>query len=541
MPDYTDFWNCDLLLMDAVTARDALKIYRAALEQMPQALAQGRPAGYLHLEQGGPEEDLHPLQDSLGAWAVPAVLGDRQMLEVLDDYAQRYPMVETGPASKLWLGVVETVRSHLAANGRADIRQVRKLFDKQDRVRLRQVWRTLEDNDEVLVERVGSTIILHHVPEGSTPRAVAADRETEDGALEIRQVGAIKFRPVDSAATLQILPMAAVVVPVGETTEPAFLAEITPNPVPGSVQGPGWGNVLLVSGRQLHLGAEGKTITGRPYRPLRIKDLDGMTLVNANVPAGVVMQASTHQQAVVLYERDGQLLHALSADGNAIVSLNLRTSPEWNRMVKELKPARGEHIVKDAAVSISRRIVAVAVYNQVMVFSFDGLIVAVFKLPDEGSEQTYSGITVSSYRPDWVYGLDLAEDGDTLWIGGYSGVLHRMSLQTGDITSWKVPGPVKELEAVVGGCRWTSGLNLFTFDGTTCSRTRLGGGYAQILLGDLVIVSSKGHNMRLVNRRTVTEVRLTMPLPVQSAHLAGNDLILETRSRAYRVSLDVLA
>lgn len=367
------------------------------------------------------------------AFAFAAVRADKGSLATLDSFCGRYGADEPEPCSADYLRIVETVKGMVAANDVTDIKDVRNVFSPEDRVRLRAVWRAMRDAKILIVESQGQKIFFHRSaprPAPSVPKPIPfrKGRPPAETVLLKRPehlIGRICDHPEERAPSFDIWPLAA----PEETPVPKELRR-TRKSEPVSV-----GNKTWLQGVTINKRADGS-----PYVPTAVINPDGSPGPTADLDYYAQLRSNPQGDCGISFDRDS-VVRIYTPDAEQVLALSLFATPEVRDTVRSFgdRDLKTSSAIRSVHASLATERFVVSVINRVFVYSFDGDVIAAFHLDDERASEVYGSLAISSSKPDWAYLVQLAADGQGLYIGAYSGLLLHLSFAGEFIDSWVLP------------------------------------------------------------------------------------------------------
>lgn len=395
----------------------------------------------------------YPLTDQ-GAFAYAAALGDMGSLGMLDSFCGRFGSEEPEPCSADYLRIVAKVQEMVAANEVTDIKDVRKVFSAEDRVRLRSVWRAMRDAGQLIVETKGTKILFHRAaPE---PAPAPAQPVPFRKGMQVAEARLLELPPrrgsvdagrlADGERPLDEWPTAALTgTPIAKASQRTRTAE-------GLSAG---ANSWLQTGF-------GKRADGSRYVPTEVIGPDGTLLDTVDLEPGR-LRSDPQGDCVVSVDRDVNV-RIYTPDAQLAAAIGLGLCPEVRDVMRKFgdRSLQPSSAVRSVHASIARGLLAVSVIDHVFVYTFDGEVVAAFSLNEAVQEHLYEGVAIgSSSRPDWAYFVQLAADGDEVFIGAYSGLLLKMNFNGDLIASWNLDQAPMLLRETPGGIAGLVGLRLF--------------------------------------------------------------------------------
>jgi hypothetical protein len=402
---------------------------------MPEEFRQLRdePVSDYDRAQGITSHFAYPLTDQR-AFAFAAALADHGALKILDSFCGRFGSEEQNPCGADYLRIVAKVHEIVASNAVTDIKDVRKVFSPEDRVRLRSVWRAMRDAKILTVETRGTNsanIFFHRdaPAPAPTPAKPAAFRKGQLAA-EARLIR----RPAPTQPPVTDLPNGSESPldrwPVGTPTE-------TPLPT-GSRRTRKSESVSAGDKVWLQTGY-GKRADGWHYVPTEVIERDGSRGLSKDLDYG--MLRSNPQGDCIVSQRDVDF-RIYTPDAELLMALNLASTPEVRETIRHFgeKGLQPSSAVRSVHASLATALLAVNVIDRVFVYSFSGDVVAAFRLEEIVKEEERFGplVITTNPREDWAYFVQLARDGEGLYVGAHSGLLLHLSLSGDLIRSWSL-------------------------------------------------------------------------------------------------------
>lgn len=460
------------------------------------------------------------------AFAFAAVRKDMGSLEILDSFCGRYDAEEPEPCSADYLRIVQTVLDMVAASEVTDIKDVRKVFSQEDRIRLRSVWRAMRDAKFLIVESQGQKVFFHR----SAPELVSSTLKP------------VPFRKGKPAAETVLLTRPEHLrgqswdrrdenLPSFDQWPPATPEETklpkenrrTRKSTSVSVGDKTWLQDVAVS----------KRTDGSYYTPIVVINADGSHGPTVDFGSYGRLRSSPQGDCGIFVNYHDLVVRIRTADANEAFAFSLFATPEVSETVRGFgeRGLKASTAIRSVHASLAAERFVVSVINKVFVYTFDGDVIAAFHLDDERSSKTYGSQTVSSSKPDWAYFVQLAVDGQGLYVGAYSGLLLHLSFTGEIIDSWILPGVPEVLRETSDGISGTNEGSFFFRAGrgsgeVECQFVDIGGAGCQ-LVGDMVLLdswtSSGVFDLEGFEGRTVK-----LPKPRTAAYIANGRLVMET-------------
>lgn len=465
---------------------------------------------------------FYPLLDQ-GAFAFAAVREDIGSLEILDSFCGRYGADEPEPCSADYLRIVKTVKEMVAANEVTDIKDVRKVFSPEDRVRLRAVWRAMRDAKILIVESQGQKVFFHRsapkpVPSAPKPIPFRKGRTVADTVLLKRPEhleGRGWDRPTERSPSFDNWPLAAPKeTPVPKESRRTRKSE--------SVSA---GNKTWLQGVMVN-----KRTDGSLYLPTAVINPDGSPGPTVDFDYNARLRSNPQGDCGISIDRDS-VVRIYTTDAEQVLALSLFATPEVRGTVRSFgdRDLKTTSAIRSVHASLATERLVVSVINKVFVYSFDGDVIAAFHLDDERTSRVYDVIEVSSSKPDWAYFVQLATDGQGLYVGAYSGLLLHLSFSGDLIDSWVLPFSPTVLRETDEGISGASDSFFFRASRDSGDVQCLfvdTGGASRIVGGSLILdtwTASGFFDLDGFEGRTVQ-----LPKPRTAAYVANGRLVMET-------------
>lgn len=465
---------------------------------------------------------------SQDAFAFAAVREDMGSLEILDSFCGRYGAQESEPCSADYLRIVKTVSDMVAANEVTNIKDVRKVFSPEDRVRLRAVWRAMRDAKILIVESQGQKIFFHRstpepAPPALKPVPFRKGRPLAESVL-LKRPEHLKDRiwggPAEFAPSYDNLPLAA-----PEET-----------PVPKELRRTRKSESVSVGNRTWLQGVTvNKRTDGSLYVPTAVLNPDGSPGAIVDLDYYARLRSNPQGDCGISIDRDS-VARIYTPDAEQVLALSLFATPEVRRTLRSFgdRGLKTSAAIRSVHASLATERLVVSVINKVFVYSFDGDVIAAFHLDDERTSEVYGSVQASSSKPDWAYLVQLAADGQGLYIGAYSGLLLHLSFTGELLDSWvlpRVPRVLREYDEGIAG-----GSDSFFF------RAGRGSGEADCTFIDAGGLSQLLGNHVLMDTRTACAVFdldrfegsiIALPKPRTAAYIANGSLVMETATSRF--------
>ncbi|WP_156386223.1 hypothetical protein [Arthrobacter sp. Soil764] len=460
------------------------------------------------------------------AFAFAAVRSDMGSMKVLDSFCGHFSSEESQPCSAEYLNIVAKIREIVAANEVTDIKDVRKVFSPEDRVRLRSVWRAMRDAGQLIVEAQGAKIFFHRT--APAPAPVSADPvpfRKGMPAAQARLLGLVPGRravdpemPSDAENPMESWPVASrVEAPLPKGSQRTRTAEAVS----------AGGNVWLQTGFSTRADRT-------RYVPTEIIGPDGARVGAVELDWGR-LRADPHGDCVVSVDSEVNV-RIYTTDGRQVAAFSLASAPE----VREVMRAFGERGMKPSSAvrsvhaSIAQRLLAISVIDHVFVYTFAGEVVAAFRLNEETKEHSFQGVAVSGMsRPDWAYFIQLAVGGEGLFIGAYSGLLMHITFSGDLIASWNLDASPQILQQTAGGVAGLAGEKFFQAnEGETVNYQPADYYDRPQVVGSHVLLNTR-KTSGVFDLESFTGQTVELPKPRRAAYLVNGGLVIETSDTRY--------
>ncbi|MDQ0147607.1 hypothetical protein [Pseudarthrobacter niigatensis] len=538
---YWDVWQIVQGALDASKPAAAATAFHCAVSLMPTEIpaAEKNPAlmpeSFRELRKlevsdydrakGVTSYFAYPLTDQ-GALAYAAALGDIGSLAILDSFCGRFGSEEPKPCSDDYLRIVAKVREIVAAKELTDIKDVRKVFSAEDRVRLRSVWRAMRDAGQLIVETKGTKILFHRTapePAPSPAKPVPFRKGMKVAEARLLELpprwGSVDAgRPADGESPLDGWTTAT---PAGTPLAKALQRTRTAEPLSAGA------NTWLQTGF-------GKRADGSRYFPTEVIGPDGSVLDAVDLEPGR-FRSDPQGDCVVSVDSD-VIARIYSLDARLVAAFDMGSSPEVLDVMRKFgdRSLQPSSAVRSVHASIAQGLLVVSVIDHVFVYKFDGEVVAALRLNEAVREHLYEGVSVgSSSRPDWAYFVQLAAGGDDVFIGAYSGLLLKMKFN-GDLTrSWNMDQAPMLLRETPGGIAGLVGMRFFQANGGEPVE------YKQAEFNQIPEVIGK--HVLLKTRKTCAVFdlesfqgwKVDLPEARRAAYLVNGGLVMETTKSRY--------
>lgn len=382
-----------------------------------------------------------------GAFAYAAALGDMGSLAMLDSFCGRYGSEEPEPCSADYLRIVAKIQEIVGANEVTDIKDVRKVFSAEDRIRLRSIWRAMRDAGQLIVETKGTKILFHRVaPE---PAPAPAQPVPFRKGMQLAEARILELPPRWGSVGADRLAE-------GERPFDEWpTAAMTRTPIAKASQRTRTAEVLSVGANSWLQTGFGKRPDGSRYVPTEIIGPDGTLLDRVDLVPGR-LRSDPQGDCVVSVDRDLNV-RIYAPDAQLAAVFGLGSCPEVRDVIRRFgdRSLQASSAVRSVHASMARGLLAVTVIDYVFVYTFDGEVVAALRLNEAVKEHLYEGVAIgSSSRPDWAYFVQLAAGVDEVFVGAYSGLLLKMDFNGDLIASWSLdqsPMLLRETPAGVAG------------------------------------------------------------------------------------------
>lgn len=474
-------------------------------------------------EEDIPQQDLYPFTGN-DSFAFAAARRDHGSLRILDSFCGSFSE-EPEPCSADYLRIVQTIQDIVADNEVTDIKDIRRGFSQVDRVRLRSVWRAMRDAKILVVESQGHKVFFHRAaPEtaSSGPKPISF----RNGMLPTRPVllewpEHLRCRSMDNITGLgeffdewPMIAPAEVLVPKESRR--------TRKSVTISAANKTWIQSVTIN----------KKADGSRFISTAVINMDGSLGSTLDLPEGR-FRSNPQGDCVTSIDREA-VVRIYTPDAEQVLALNLSATPEVRATMKTFNEEEQDDIKVNSAIrsvhaSLADERLAVSVINKVFVYSFAGETIAAFALDDERTSQTFGVIRASSSKRDWAYFVQLAIDGQGLYIGAYSGLLLHMSFSGELLDSWALPSPPQFLRETVDGISGHSASSFF--------RASRGSGEVHCLFVDSFHTSQLVGGNVILDTRTASgffdldkfvgrSVQLLQPRT--AVYVARDELVMET-------------
>lgn len=497
---------------------------------MPQEFRQLRddPVSGYDRTQGITSYFAYPLTDQR-AFAFAAAFADHGSLKILDSFCGRFGSEEHKPCSADYLRIVAKVHEIVASNEVTDIKDVRKVFSPEDRVRLRSVWRAMRDAKILTVETRGtnSTSIFFH-RDAPTPAPVppkpAAFRKGMPAA-EARLIS----RPSHTQPPVADFPNESESPldrwPVGTPTE---------TPLPTGSRRTRKSESVSAGGKVWLQTGYGKRADGWHYVPTEVIEQDGSRGLSKDLDYG--MLRSNPQGDCIVSQRDVDF-RIYTPDAELVMSLNLASTPEVRETIRQFgeKGLQPSSAVRSVHASLATGLLAVSVIDRVFVYSFSGDVVAAFRLDEIVKEEERFGLflVTTSPREDWAYFVQLARDGEGLYVGAHSGLLLHLSFSGDLIQSWSLnAAPLVLRETATGIAGLTRDGFFQSCHGGPVRYTEADYESLPRVLGSHVLLDTR-KTSGVFDLDSLEGQKVELRKPRTAAYLAHGKLVMETAASLY--------
>lgn len=523
-------WDLVQSALDANRTAAAAAAFHRGVSLMPAAIAAAE-ADYSSIPEhvrairtwmAEPGEDpsnaiYYPLL-SQEAFAFAAVREDKGSLEVLDNFCGRNGAEEPEPCSADYLRIVRTVKEMVAANEVTDIKDVRKVLSPKDRVRLRAVWRAMRDAKTLLVESQGSKVFFHRcgpepAPAQLKPIPFRKGRPAAETVL-LKRPEHLKSqgwdRPSENGASFDEWPLAA----PEETPVPKELRRTRKST---SVSA---GNKIWLQGVTVS-----KRTDGSNYTPTVVINPDGSYGPTVDLDYYARLRSNPQGDCGISIDRDS-VMRIYGSDAEQVHAFSLFATPEVRGAIRSFgeRDLKTTSAIRSVHASLAAERFVVSVINKVFVYSFDGDVVAAFHLDDDETSP------FGGSKPDWAYFVQLAADGQGLYVGAYSGMLLHLSFSGELIDSWVLPWAPRVLRETSDGISGSDSGSFFFRAGrgsgeVECQFVSIGGD-SQLVGGKVLLdtwTSSGVFDLDSFEGRKVE-----LPKPRTAAYVANGRLVMET-------------
>lgn len=494
---------------------------------MPQEFRQLRddPVSDYDRAQGITSYFAYPLTDQR-AFAFAAGLADHGSLKILDSFCGRFGSEEQKPCSADYLRIVAKVHEVVASNAVTDIKDVRKVFSPEDRVRLRSVWRAMRDAKILIVETRGTNIFFHRDASAPVPVPAKPDAFRKGKpAAEARLIS----RPAHTQPPVTDLPNGSESPldrwPVGTPTE---------TPLPTGSRRTRKSRAVSAGDKVWLQTGYGKRADGWHYVPTEVIEQDGARGLSKDLDYG--MLRSNPQGDCIVSQRDVDF-RIYTPDAELVMALNLASTPEVRETIRQFgeKGLQPSSAVRSVHASLATGLLAVNVIDRVFVYSFSGDVVAAFRLEEIVKEEERFGplIVTASPREDWAYFVQLARDGEGLYVGAHTGLLLHLSFSGDLIQSWSLNAAPLVLRETATGIAGLTGTNFFQAGH---------GGPVRYTATDYRALSQVVGNYVVLDTRKTSGVfdldsfegqKVELRKPLTAAYLANGKLVMETAASLY--------
>jgi hypothetical protein len=530
--DKTAFHRAVSLMPTAL--KEAERDPRRALEHRAKAI--GIPVSYAadvyrNLEGGYPLADRE-------AMAFAAVHRDFGSLKILDRLCGKYGFEEDEPCSGAYLTIVAKVRQMVAEHDSIALSEVRRVFSKEDRVRLRSIWREMERNKDFSVERRGNTDITLHrrVPESTKlvlPEPFRKGQKFfEPETLDLTPVSAQLNAPSPSLANgadFDNHPW--------ESWEEAQTLESYLEPAERHTRNH---EAFSIDECQWLADQPGKRANGMAYRPIEIRDINGHITAKIEIDGEGQLESDYGGGCMALCDWKNLWIRLFSPAGEPSASFSLLRSPELRRILAE-RGDRGmppKAALRSWSASLNDGLLAIAVIDSVFVYGFDGSVHGGIRLPKivEEYQISDSRFSASTSHDDWVYFVQLARDGLSVFVGGYSGRLLQLTLDGRILNAWNVGHAPQKLRETARGLAGWNGSYFFRID------SRQGVEFSTPFVGAFpesigpFIMLGKRNDFGIFHLETFTGRRVRLPKAKTALYVRGQELIAETATKAFVIS-----
>lgn len=394
------------------------------------------------------QDMFYPFTDR-DSFAFAAAREDYGSLKILDSICGRYGADEPEPCSADYLRIVQTVQDMVAASEVTDIKDVRKVLSPTDRERLKSVWRAMRDAKILIVESQGQKVFFHRsnpVPAPSVKPTPFRKGQPVAETVLLKRPEHLKFRVWDRP----------------EGRGPSFdhwpVATAKEAPVPKDLRRTRKSESVSVGKTTWLQGVTvNKRTDGSIYTPTQVIKPDGTTGPAVDLDYYGMLRSNPQGDCGISIDRDS-VVRIYTPDAEQVHAFSLFATPEVRATIRSFgdKGLKTTSAIRSVHASLAAERLVISVINKVFVYSFDGEVIAAFHLDDERTSEAYEFVDVSSSKADWAYFVQLAADGQGLYIGAYSGLLLHLSFSGELIDSWVLPWAPRVLretdEGVSGLC-----------------------------------------------------------------------------------------
>ncbi|MGP9728274.1 hypothetical protein ACT3UD_14195 [Glutamicibacter sp. 287] len=443
------YWHGQAIIAQALARNDqktAASAFRQAIRMMPLAIADGisdyesipEDMREIYESLSGMNDDSRPHHffypfTGQDAFAFAAARNDHESLQILDGTCGDFHH-EPEPCSSNYLRIVETIQTLVAANEITDIKDVRKLFSQEDRIRLRSVWRAMRDAKTLIVESQGQKIFFHRV----APEPYAKEIEPIDfrkgknpqSPLLLKRPEHLgdrsSDRPTETDQSFKNWPLARF-----EESKVPKGYRITRKSITASVGNSSWLRTVFPS----------KRTDGSLYFPTFIIDSNGSYGPATELPQGGFR--SNPQGDCLISEGKDAVIRLYNTEAKQTLALRLAETPEVREAILKFNAAgdlSADSAIKSVHASLLARRLVISAVNNVFVYTFTGEVVASFQLDHNRTKQILDSHVSLWTQIDWAYFVQLSADGKGIYIGAYSGLLLFVSFSGELLDSWVLPG-----------------------------------------------------------------------------------------------------